>query len=869
MPLTAGTRIGAYRIDAYLGGGRMGDVYKATDTRLDRVVALKLLAPELTCDESAKAQFVQETKAASALDHPNICTIHEIGETDEGPVYLAMSYYDGGTLKERIARGPLKIDDALDIAVQIAQGLADAHASGIIHRDIKPANVMFKGRVVKIVDFGVAKLAGYTGLTETGTGLGTASYMAPELFGEGCVDQRADLWSLGVVLYEMVIGQPPFKGDREMVVANAIQEQTPQPLTALRSDVPVGLERIAHRALAKKTNERYQTAADLLSELRWLSRGAEQRSTRVSWRKVAAASGVVVAASTAAFFLLTDARTSDTILRLTNPTQVTTALGVEAYPDWSPDGQTLVYAANPDSDLYGGNWDIWLTQVGGGASVNRTADHTGDDRYPSWSPDGQQIAFWSARDGGGYFVMSALGGASRRVSATPGGTALDLSPPQWSPDSTELASVTYQDGQAFLDVVTLRTNDSRRIPLTVQNKALDLSWSPDGRYVAYVDAVDLASQVTRLWLFQLSSGDAVELTDGRSKLWSPHWAPDGRTLYYVSNRTGSMDLWQLRLQSDGTADGEATRVTSGVGMIRAAQAADGSRVAYSRGRRVANVWRVPIVDDRRATWADAEQITFDEAAIEMLDVSPDGTRLVVSSDRAGNPDLWVLPTGGGEMQQLTTDITPDWSPAWSPDGGAIVFYAYRSGNRDIWVMPLGGGAPRQLTTDPADEQYPSWAPDGASVVYSNARGGIWTVPSQGGEPRQIVAGSTADLEPAWSPDGRRLVFTATRGGPRVVWHVSRDGGEPEPLGQIRADRPVWSRDGQEIFHLGLVDGTRHLWALPAEGGPERQLTELRGRRGVINNDALATDGEYLYFVWREDSADIWVMDVVQDDGSDD
>ena len=209
-----------------------------------------------------------------------------------------------------------------------------------------------------------------------------------------------------------------------------------------------------------------------------------------------------------------------------------------------------------------------------------------------------------------------------------------------------------------------------------------------------------------------------------------------------------------------------------------------------------------------------------------------------------------------------------WLNQWSPDGQEVVFYAYRGGNRDIWVMPLGGGAPRQLTTNPADDMYPSWAPDGASVVYS-APDGIWTVSSQGGESRQIVAGSTGTGGPAWSPDGRRLVFNATRGGPQVVWHVSRDGGEPEPLGHIQTiSDPVWSRDGQEIFHLGLVDGTPHLWALPAEGGTERQLTDLQSRRGQFNGNALATDGEYLYFVWQVDSTDIWVMDVVQDDGSD-
>ena len=243
----------------------MGEVYKEQDTRLKRLVALKLLPPELTRDETAKQRFLQEAQAASALDHPNICTIHEINETPDGQLYLVMAYYEGETLKEKIARGPLPLDEALDIAIQVGQGLADAHAAGIVHRDIKPANVMLpKGAPVKIVDFGLAKLAGQVGLTQTGKALGTVAYMSPEQARGQEVDHRTDLWSLGVVLYEMLTGQPPFQGDNLLAISNAILQRQPVALSGTSSSA----QGVVTRALTKNSAERYQAVADLLGDLR-------------------------------------------------------------------------------------------------------------------------------------------------------------------------------------------------------------------------------------------------------------------------------------------------------------------------------------------------------------------------------------------------------------------------------------------------------------------------------------------------------------------------------------------------------------------------------------------------------------------------
>ena len=345
------------------------------------------------------------------------------------------------------------------------------------------------------------------------------------------------------------------------------------------------------------------------------------------------------------------------------------------------------------------------------------------------------------------------------------------------------------------------------------------------RFFAYVDAISPAAEVTRLWVLDTSNGNSIPVTDGLTAVWSPSWSldgrdgRDGRRLFFASNRGGAMDLWQQRVAEDGSPVEAPKRLTTGIGVRQASFSADGTLLAYARGSRVANVWREPILSERLSTWDDAEQITFDQAFIEFIDVSPDGERLFVSSDRSGKQDLWTLPSEGGDMERLSSDPTPDWAPRLSPDGRQIVFYSYRTGNRDLWLMPAGGGPARQLTEHPGD-----------------------------------------DTMPRWSPDGRTIAFSSESGGNSAVSTISADGGEPESVSRHNIF-VGWSVDASKIY----VFGEGAFWESAPDGGPERKLTELSGRRGNVIGVSTDTDGRHFYFSWQEDLGDIWVMDVVTDE----
>ncbi len=878
--LASGTRLGPYEIVGPLDAGGMGELFRARDTRLGRDVAIKVPFAAAASDRATRQRFQREARAIATLNHPHICTIHDVG-SDSGVDYLVLELLQGESLASRLKRGPLPVDDALARAIEIAGALARAHREGIIHRDLKPGNVMLTPSGVKVLDFGLARITrGDTDapmstdglatapLTDSGAVLGTIQYMAPEQLEGRVADARSDIYAFGATLYEMLTGKRAFEASSSPgVIAAILRGETPS-LLAVRPDLPPALDRILRTCLDKDPEARFASMHDVAMGLQWVRdeiRAGPPSGTEASGvparRRFSITSAVGATMLVAIILGLSMVgwqlvRAPEGRLQLQNALQVTFAMGAETQPAWSPDGGRIAYTAGAD---------IWIVQAAGGPAVNLTGDYPGADRDPAWSPEGGQIAFVSQRDGSGVYVMPAIGGSPTRISST--GEPSFFASPQWSANGSEVAylrrlsGTNYslaEDARTLIEIVSLHTRESRRfrIPGDIGNRN-DLCWSPDGRFFAYVRAPERNEGISRVFVLRTSDEQEVPVTDGKWNDWSPTWSRDGRSLFYVSNRGGTMDLWQQHVTETGVPEGDPIAVTMGVGIQDAAFSRNGLKLAYSQGRPAANVWRVPFLEDREAGWDDAEQLTFDQAYIGNLDVYPDGERLVVSSDRGGNPDLWAVAVHGNDITRLTTDPTPDRAPRISPDGKRIAFLSYRGGSRDIWVMPSEGGPGTQMTRDPGGEMNPSWSPDGQNIAFHSSREGFadgFVVPLDGGEPRKTLEGPI--LYPQWSPNGEWIGFGLVRRFARVPASGGTREELPNDVGLFR-----WSKDGTRIY----FKRDDELWMLTLANRAERRLTRLSQRAGNLGPSALAVGPAHLYFTWSNDLGDIWVMDVATHD----
>lgn len=861
-----GRTVAHFRIGEPLGSGGMGVVYQAEDLRLGRLVALKFLAPELVRDPAAKERLLTEARAASALEHPNLCTILEVGESEEGLLFLAMPRYDGESLDRRIARGPLAIEEALDIVSQAARGLAKAHQHGIVHRDVKPSNLFVTSDgVVKVMDFGIAKLTGEVGPTRAGAFLGTPSYMAPEQALSETVDAKADVWSLGVVLYELLAGRRPFIGGSGVAVVYAVLHEIPVPLARARPEVPEDLDRILSRMLAKAPEERYTDAAEVLADLRKaqdfqttgnVSPPSTRRSgRRLTWAALGAAVLVLIG-GVASGLLEWRGRGATPALVPGQIVQLTDFEGRETSPSLSPDGTFFVYAKSVNN-----NFDLFSQRVAGGNPRNLTEDSLSDDLQPAFSPDGQQIAFRSEREGGGIFIMGATGESPRRL------TNFGYNP-AWSPDGREIAVATervfapdkrYAQSEIFR--INVATGETRSLGI---QDGVQPAWSPQGLRIAFWGVAEPGARRV-IWTIPAAGGLPIKVVDDAFYNWSPAWSTDG-LLYFASNRGGSMNLWRVALDEfSGRPLGPPQPVTtSSEWSALPSLSRDGRRLVYATDNSRSFVELVPF--DSETGWVKGPPTLVYQGArgIHSCDISPDEKWLALWAT-SPTEDLLLSRADGSELRELTSDLARDQTPSWSPDGSRILFSSNRSGKYEAWMIRPDGSDLTQVTSLPEPVRLAFWAPDGKRIGFRyGARGTalLDLLPSRSRLRELPTAGSgLAFVGLNSSDDGRHVVGVLTQqdggGGPDGILLWSFAAGTYRRLTRTGSN-PMFLHDGKRI----LFKDTDGIKIVDVGRGDVRTVLAPPPRSWFIRARVGPGDRN-LCTVRASDEGDIWSLELVE------
>jgi eukaryotic-like serine/threonine-protein kinase len=780
----------------------MGEVYLAEDTRLGRKVALKLLPSSFTHDSERLRRFEREARAASALNHPNILTIYEVGSFD-GRQFIAAEYVEGQTLRQRQARSRLKLTEILDLTIQVASALVAAHRAGIVHRDIKPENIMLRSDgYAKVVDFGLAKLTESSSASaessvstilqlDTGTGvvMGTTAYMSPEQARGLELDARTDIWSLGVVLYEMLSGGMPFKGDTASDLIVQILDRDPAPLVTSPA-VPSELDWIVRRALRKDREERYQTAPELLGDLRGLKQQLEfaaqlersvvpeappsspgatsgsapeslstqeptplptELNTRMATarqeqdpmrlahrtRAIAIALGLsilLIIGTLAAYKFLTATRPlapfqSMQITRLTNSGKVIDSA-------LSPDGKYIVYSL---SDA--GKQSLWFRQVS--TANDKMIVPPGPFGFfgVTFSPDGNDLYYAiKAMDVGTLYRLPALGGTPVKilehldgpVSISPDGKQLVLVRSNYPNPGESALVMANTDGTGVRDLA-IRNAPEYFAPLFFTGP----SWSPDGKLIAV--SVGRHGSPSHVFAFAVADGTAKDLTPDPWQFTARvAWLPDMSGLLIIAGEgPGSTQIWFVSYPN-----GERRRITNDLNGYRSiGLAADGTKFSTIQTSGLVNIWIAPEGDAKRAVQLPTGNVGFFGSSGSTLSWTPDNGIVFVSTE-TGNLDIWLMDSKGENRRQLTTNPNADFSPVVSRDGRYVVFTSSRAGNKNIWRMGIDGSDQKPLTSGVADG-FGTISPDSRWVFYSSLVSGkptLWKVSIDGGTSIEISKG---------------------------------------------------------------------------------------------------------------------------------
>lgn len=864
-----GQDIGTYRVEKLLGTGGMGEVYLARDLKLDRMVALKILPWQFVVDGDRLSRFRREARALSSLNHPNLVTIYEVGEA-KGLHFIAMELVEGKTLS--LLRDKLSLKELLSIVAQVAEALGASHQSGIIHRDVKPDNVMVRpDGYAKVLDFGLVKLTETesvpgTAKTQLGVAMGTLAYMSPEQAAGETVDHRTDIWSLGVMLYELASGRKPFTGESRQATINQILSADPDPATAIEPSLPPDLDRILRKALDKDRELRYQTVSDFRADLRRLLReidssptasgaesnaGVAQHPMRRRWVWPAVTCLLLLIVAGFAGWVWLKAKAPD--WSRAEHVQLTNQHGTEFFPSLAPDGKSFVYASDQN-----GNFDLFVQRVGGKNATPLTPNTPSNEIEPAFSPDGERIAFRSTREPAGVYVMEASGENVRLVVA-------GCHHPSWSPDGKEIVCSTFGHPEApttrntwpsSLWIANVETGDKRFL---CEKDAMQPSWSPNGNRVAFWFMPPNAGR-SDIATISRTGGEIEIVTKDASTNWNPMWSPDGKFLYFASDRSGSMSFWRVAIDEEtGKVRSEAEAVSTPSNFSRHLSfSRNGRRMIYVQTDQQSNIQAIKFDSKSEKTVGEPFWITRGDLNLLRPELSPDGTKFVMRISRRTQDDIVVLSRDGTNWRDLTNDKFFDRYPRWSPDGERIAFTSDRGGRYELWMLNADGTNLRQLTFDTTgDTTFPLWSPDGTQILFrSNHVNSILDVNKTWAEQQLRLLPTPPDNERFlawdWSPDGKNLIGPLSGRSTVVGWY-SFETNQYEKVTEFGA------------FATWLPDGTRFIFRFDKKlfiGDLKKRVREVfSSAENEIRSVDISADGQLLYYTIYSSQSDIWLLDL--------